>query len=260
MEHANIQIFIATVVMSFLILYKIFSARAGKDIYIRRIPGLTEIDEAVGRATEMGRPMLFHPGVGDFTQIGTLAAMGVLGYVAKLGAKMGTKLITITAIPIVVPVAQDVIRQAYASEGRSDMFDPEDVRFLAAGNDQLALASAALMKQEQTASHFYFGQYDYTSLLFTEPGQHHGAIQIAGTNDYFQIPFFIASCDYTVIGEELLAASAYLTREATMLGSLIGQDYGKIIILVVILIGTLVMTFGTPAARQLFDTIVGTYK
>jgi hypothetical protein len=256
MDHANVQIFTLSMVMSFLILYKIFSARAGKSIYIRRIAGLTEIDEAVGRATEMGRPMLFHPGVGDFTQIGTLAAMGVLGHVARAGAKMGTKLIVITALPIVVPVTEDIVRQAYAAEGRPEMFDAEDIRFLAAGSDQLALAAANLMRTERTASHFFFGQYDYTSLLFTEPGQHSGAIQIAGTNDYYQVPFFIASCDYTVIGEELLAASAYLTREATMLGSLVGQDYGKIIILALILIGTLLASLGL---QRVFTLFVGAY-
>jgi len=78
MEHANLQIFIAIVLFSFLILWKIFTARRGKGGFIRRIPGLNEIDEAVGRATEMGRPMIFHPGVGEVQNVGTLAALGVL--------------------------------------------------------------------------------------------------------------------------------------------------------------------------------------
>jgi hypothetical protein len=257
MEHANWQILVLTFAMSFLILYKIFSARAGRRVFIRRIAGLSEIDEAVGRATEMGRPMLFHPGTGDFTMIGTLAAIGVLGHVARVGAKMGTRLIVITAMPVVIPVAEDVVRQSYAAEGRPELFNSEDIRFLAASNDQLAMASGNLMSTERTASHFFFGQYDYTSLLYTEPGQHHGAIQIAGTNDYHQIPFFIASCDYTVIGEELLAASAYLTREATMLGSLIGQDYGKIIILAIIILGAIAVTCGLGPEYTRF---VGDYK
>jgi hypothetical protein len=260
MEHANWQIFTLIVAMSFLILYKIFSARAGKKIYIRRIAGLNEIDEAVGRATEMGRPMLFHPGVDTITTIGTLAALGVLGHVARLGARMSTRLIVITHIPLIVPIAEDVVKQSYTSEGRPEMFDAEDIRFLAAGSDQVALAAANLMAKEQTASHFFFGEYDYTSLLYTEPGQHHGAIQIAGTNQYYQIPFFIASCDYTVIGEELLAASAYLTREATMLGSLIGQDYGKIIILALMLVGTLAVTLGTQGVRIALEKVIGVYK
>lgn len=256
MDHANIQILIATGAVIFLILYKIFSARAGRKIFIRRIAGLNEIDEAVGRATEMGRPMLFHPGMMDFTAIGTLAALGVLGHVAKMGAKMGNRLIFVTQIPALVPVAEDIVRQAYAAEGKPELYNAEDIRFPAAAADQLALASVDLMRKEKTASHFFFGYYDYTSLLLTEPGQHTGAIQIAGTDAYYQIPFLIASCDYTVIGEELYAASAYLTREPTMLGSLIGQDYGKIVVLLIIVLGTLAVTIG-PKLSILFESFIG---
>lgn len=257
MEHANLQMIIAIVVISFLILYKVFTARRGRQVFIRRIAGLSEIDEAVGRATEMGAPVLFHPGTADVQRIGTLAALGVLGHVANNAARMGSRLIVTTAFPVVVPVAEDIVKQAYESAGRPELFDAQDVRFLAASGDQLALATANLMEREHTASHFFFGEYDYTSLLLTEPGQRTGAMQIAGTDQYFQVPFFVASCDYTVIGEELYAASAYLTREPTMLGSLIGQDRAKIILLVMIVLGALGVTLGLG---DLVSSIVGVYR
>ncbi len=257
MQHANTQIFIMIVAIIATILYKIFSARSGKQIYIRRIAGLTEIDEAVGRATEMGRPMLYHPGNAAFDNASTLASMGVLGHVAQTAAKMGSRVIVITCVPVVIPVAEDVVRGAYAAEGRPELFNSEDIRFLAAQGDQLALASARLMKEEQTASHFYFGSYDFTALLFTEPGQHHGAVQIAGCAEAFQIPFFIATCDYTVIGEELYAAGAYLTREPTMLGSLVGQDYCKIAVLLIILSGTVAVTFFSKTGLAVIYALFG---
>jgi hypothetical protein len=53
-----------------------------------------------------------------------------------------------------------------------------------------------------------------------------------------QLPFFITACDYTLIGEELYAASAYLSRDPVLLGSLKGQDWGKIVILAVLLLGS----------------------
>ena len=43
----------------------------------------------MGRATEMGRPMLFNTGNGDFTAAPTLAAMGVLGHVAQTAGEDG---------------------------------------------------------------------------------------------------------------------------------------------------------------------------
>jgi hypothetical protein len=54
-----------------------------------------------------------------------------------------------------------------------------------------------------------------------------------------QLPFFITACDYTLMGEELYAASAYLSREPLLLGGLIGQDWGKAIIVIILVIVTI---------------------
>ena len=45
-----------------------------KGLYIRRIAGLDAIDEAIGRATEMGKPIFYVPGIGDMTTVSTIAA------------------------------------------------------------------------------------------------------------------------------------------------------------------------------------------
>jgi len=71
--------------------------------------------------------------------------------------------------------------------------------------------------------------------LLAETGHMTGAIQIAGTANPEQLPFFIVSCDYTLMGEELYAASAYLSGEPKLLGSLKGQDFMKVVIVVFIL-------------------------
>jgi hypothetical protein len=73
-----------------------------------------------------------------------------------------------------------------------------------------------------------------------------GAIQIAGTDAFTQLPFFVTTCDYTLMGEELYAASAYLSREPRMLGSLKGQDIGKAFLIAAILFGSLLATAGWP--------------
>ena len=56
------------------------------------------------------------------------------------------------------------------------------------------------------------------------------------------LPFFVAACDYTLIGEELFAASAYLSKEPRQLGSLKGQDVGKAIILFFLAVGIIWQT------------------
>ncbi len=73
--------------------------------------------------------------------------------------------------------------------------------------------------------------------MLAETGNVAGSIQIAGTDEITQIPFFVAACDYTLIGEELYASSAYLSQEPPLLGTLKAQDYGKAVGAILIVVG-----------------------
>ena len=110
------------------------------------------------------------------------------------------------------------------------------------------------MLREQPAANFFMGAYYAESLLLAEPGAATGAIQIAGTDSDHQLPFFITSCDYTLIGEELYAASAYLSREPVLVGTLRGQDIGKGVFLGAIVVGTLLVTLGELLGTPVFQT------
>jgi hypothetical protein len=93
------------------------------------------------------------------------------------------------------------------------------------------------MLREKPAACFYQGKFYAESLILAETGNSIGAIQIAGTASPSQLPFFITACDYTLIGEEFFAASAYLSGDRRLIGSIRGQDMGKIIFMAAILLG-----------------------
>lgn len=246
MDHATWPTGILLGVLCFLILYKIFSARMGKTLFIRRIPGLNAIDEAVGRATEMGRPMVFVPGISGLT-LPTLQALSILKHITTTAAKYRTKIIVPTIDSVVYTVAEEITKDAYNSQGVPEQFDPNNIRYLS--DDQFAFASGVvgILNREKAASNFMFGHFAAEALILAETGHQVGAVQIAGTPSVLQIPFFITAADYTIIGDEFYAASAYLSREPTLLGSLVGQDYAKAVIILIILAGivtaTLVATF-----------------
>jgi len=239
LSHATLPIGILEVFLAFLILYKIFSARRGKSLYIRKIPGLSAIDEAVGRATEMGRPMLFAPGIIGL-DIQTLQALSILKHVTKIAAKYRTRIIVPTADSVVYTLAEEISKDAYASEGVPEHFNPDDIRFLS--DNQFAYASGVvgILNREKVASSLLFGYFAAESLILAETGHRVGAVQVAGTPRIDQIPFFITTCDYTIIGDEFYAASAYLSREPTLLGSLVGQDYAKLILVFIMTAGIIV--------------------
>ena len=243
MEHATPLMAFLLLSLSAILLGCIFTARGGRDLFIRRIPGLAAIDEAVGRATEMGRPILFSPGLFGLNVV-TLQALTIAGHVMRLAARYNTRVIMPVCDAQVYPVAEEIAREAYNAEGRPELFRPDDIRFLSDRQFAYASGCIGIMNREKVSGNFFFGGFYAESLILAESGREIGAIQIAGTPSTTQLPFLIASCDYTIIGEEYYAVTAYLTREPILLGSLVGQDWSKIALLALILIGILLASVG----------------
>jgi hypothetical protein len=111
-----------------------------------------------------------------------------------------------------------------------------------------------MMLRERPAANLLLGAFFAESLLLAETGHSIGAIQIAGTANVHQMPFFVVACDYTLIGEEYYAASALLSNEPLLLGSLKASDIVKLILIIVILIGCLLITFGSRIVATWFAT------
>jgi hypothetical protein len=230
------NILVAIVVFFALILYFVSHARKGKSLFVRRIAGLDAVEESVGRATEMGKPIVFIPGIGTAAQISTIASMNILGEIAKKTAQYDTTLVVPNSDPVVYTIAREMVKEAHAKVGRPDSFNPDNVYYITSEQFAYAAAVDGIMVREKPATNFMLGWFAAESLILAETGSTTGAVQIAGTDAIYQLPFFITACDYTLIGEELYAASAYLSREPLLLGSLVGQDYGKLVIIVVLVV------------------------
>jgi hypothetical protein len=236
----KINIIVAVLVFGGIILYFIYRARRGKEMFVRKIAGLQAIDDAVGRATEMGKPILYTPGIGFIEDIATIASLNILGEVAKKCAQYDTKLINPHYDPIVYTVAREIVKESYTRMGRPDAFDPDSVYFVTDSQFAYAAAVDGIMLREHPATNFLVGWFRAESLIMAETGASTGAIQIAGTDQVSQLPFFVTACDYTLIGEELYAASAYISREPLLLGAIKGEDWGKLVIVVVLAIASIV--------------------
>lgn len=253
--HNKLNALIATLLFVGLVLGFIRSARKGRSLFIRRIAGLDAIDEAVGRCTEMGRPTLYIPGISTIADVATIASLNILGQVAKRIATYQSRILVPNRDPIVYPVTQDVVKLAFTEAGYPQDYRADDVYFVT--NDQFAYAAAVCgtMVREKPGANLLLGMFYAESLILAETGASVGAIQIAGTDAVSQLPFFVTACDYTIIGEELYAASAYISREPTLLGSLKGQDYYKLLCMVVIAAGVILMTLGVLTRGEPFTWV-----
>jgi hypothetical protein len=233
---------IMIVIICGVILFFIQLARKNPNLFLRRIAGLEAVDEAVGRATEMGKAVYFVHGLVGLAAIPTIASINILGKIAEKIAEYNAQLKVTNYDPLVMAVSQETVKESYSKAGRPDAYNEDNVFFVA--SDQFAYAAAidGMIVRERPGAIFYMGYFFAESLLLAETGVMTGAIQIAGTDAYTQLPFFITTCDYTLMGEELYAASAYLSREPRMLGSIRGMDIGKLILMIYILVGVVLYT------------------
>ena len=224
----NETLFIAILISCFLIEYFIEIAKNGEKIYLRPIAGLKAMEDAVGRATEMGKPVLYVPGISGLDQIDTLAGLTFLGHVSEMTSSYETDLHVPVCTPIVMEAARETCKEAYLKSGHPDLFNDDMVQYIA--DDQFAYVAGVngIMQREKPAACFYQGKFYAESLILAETGNSIGAIQIAGTGSPSQIPFFVTACDFTLIGEEFFAASSYMSKKPELIGSIKGQDYIKL--------------------------------
>jgi len=229
--------------VSITLYYFINRAKSGEEIYLRPIAGLKAIEEAVGRATEMGKSVLFVPGISDMDQVETLSGLILLGHVAEKTAEYEAGLNVPVSKAIVMEAARETCRESYLKAGRPDLYYDDMVHYLT--DDQFAYAAGVngIMMREKPAACFYLGKFYAESLILAETGNSIGAIQIAGTGSAAQIPFFVTACDYTLIGEEFFAASAYLSKNPELLGSIKGQDILKGLVMITMILNVILHGF-----------------
>ncbi|MFN3531230.1 MAG: DUF6754 domain-containing protein [Candidatus Brocadia sp.] len=249
----KINNFVIMIVLSAIILYFIVHARRNPNMFLRKIGGLDAVDDALGRATEMGKPVLFVHGLTGMGSISTIAATSILGRIARKIADYDAILKVVNNDPIVMSVSQEVVKESYLEAGRPDAYNPDNVFLVASEQFPYVAAVGGIMTREKPAANFFIGYFYAEALILAETGASTGAIQIAGTDAYTQLPFFITTCDYTLIGEELYAASAYLSREPMLMGTLRAQDVGKGLLIIILILGTILASFGLKFITHLFE-------
>lgn len=220
-----------------------------RTLFVRRIAGIDAIEDSIGRATEMGRPVLYVTGVEEAQDIQTIAGLLILGHVAKITAEYDTDIRVANAFPLTMVIAEEMVRQGYANAGRLDAHKPENIMFITSEQFAFAAGVNGIILRERPATNIYFGKFYGESLMLAETGFIAGAVQIAGTAELTQMPFFIAGCDYTLIGEELYATSAYLTREPDQMAQLKVGDMLKVVVALLVVLG---VTFATLANNNVY--------
>ena len=239
--------FIFLLIITAAILFFMQRAYNGKIPNLRRLSVVDRIPEILGRCEEMGRPAWYLMGSVDFTVTiqltATIAAFQTLSYTARLAAKLGTKFFVPANYGLAYTMAYDVVENAYRAEDKLDSFDPVNtVMYLASGPDRMYLLNH--MWEDQVGGVFMVGSWYHEAVIYSEVAAREGAMMFGATDTTHNIPFLVAICDYSLIGEELYALGAYVSQDPTQSSSLAGQDIGKYVAIILIIVGVILVTAG----------------
>jgi hypothetical protein len=236
-------------------LISFYMARQGRIPDIRRFEPLDRIEEGVGRATEMGRPVHMTTGCyGDLrsaTGAQIMAGLGVMSHIASLCAKSETAFFVNATQPDVYPLADRIVRDAYTAAGFPEGYKPEMVRFVGGSFHSAVSAIIGSLQRENVATSFYIGFGASDTLIICESAAEMGIFQVGGGgND----PYMVALNDYALIGDELFAARAYITKDPLHLANIQTSDVVKFAAIALVIIGTLLAAGGIETLKNILST------
>ncbi len=226
---------------------------------IRRIEALDRIDDMIGRATEMGGTVMIGTGSARLTSsdaLETMMGFAAIRYIVEQTAKLGTRVLVTTGSPDHNPICEDTVAQAARVAGNPDYYRVgEQVRLI--GGDFYSYITATLQlldpqSPENVKALLGFGGsggYSASGPTVGMAANLAGVMSMGGTANIHQIHNYVACFDYAIIGDEVYALSAYLTKDRRQVGSVMGLDIAKLILIALLFIGA---AYAAAGAGKLF--------
>jgi len=200
----------------------------GKLPDLRPIQAFTALRGVMARAIETGRAVHVSLGVGGITSDVTadsLAGLSALEYLADQSAATGLAPIVTMADPTLLPLAQDVIRRPHGADREEAAKAVRHVRWIAPEPAAYAAGVMDILGGEGVDANVMIGSFGDEYLLMGEAASRRKITHIGGASDPNVLPFVFASADQALMGEDMYAAGAYLSRKAWHIGSLLAQDF-----------------------------------
>ena len=241
---------IATVMLCMIVL-----GQRGKVYNLRRLPALDHIAEAVGRCSEMAKELFFEFGVAvdvesELSQY-LMAGVSVLDYTAQLAAAQRVKIISPSVRPDVGLLAEEVLSQAYARAGNPELYERgESVPYYGSTNYSFMSRMISELSRRKPGALMEFGGFVGAFIAYNEVAHDVGAITIAGCARP-ETAWNAITSDHWMMGEQVMAAAAYVSDNPIMKGTVVAADIVKYGVIALLLVGVVLRQFGIDVARLL---------
>lgn len=220
-----------------------------RPLELRPLRGYRALLNQVGRAVESGRQIHVGLGRGGLHQVSSPASLAALRTLENLAGKSSAS----TAPPFVTVndgtlllAAQDKVRQAYDAAGRTGELAPAPAQFMADSAYPFVYAAAAnaLIHSENVGSNILLGHFGVEIGIVCEAGSRRQVAQIVGSVDLEAVALAMAVTDDVLVGEEMLAAGAYLEGKPSQIASVQAQDVLRWVIALAVLVNSVIYFWG----------------
>lgn len=212
----------------------------GHLIALRPLSPYQVLQDQIGQAVESGRQLhvtLGQAGLTGAASPTSIAALTVLDTLAKDGCANATPPLVTVGEGTLLPAAQDSLLHAYNEAQFTSGFQPGAAQFIAADTDPFTYAAGvtSVMHQGNVSNSIAVGRFGTEMALITAAAARTNAEQVIGADDPIALALAHAVTDKVLIGEELLAAGAYLQGGPSQLASVRVQDFLRLLITLIIL-------------------------
>ena len=244
-------------IASAVVLYVMINRARENPVTIRRLPALDELDDGIGRATEMGRPVWIDYAAvsklrsGGSQTGGILAGINIISYVARRCALLDCDLIIPCGSTDHLVIAEETVRASYLAEGKIDQYKSDTVRFISEDTMAFQAGVVGMIMREKPATGILVGAPGWPTQAQLESLNRVGAISIAGVDAPGRL-HDMACADYALYGSDIFATAAYLSKDPILSASIRGQDIMTLVTIGTILLGLLLGVAKIDIVAQLF--------
>jgi hypothetical protein len=227
-----------------------YLGKRGRVFEIRPLGGLDATWEGIGRAAETGRPIMVLTGISGLGESQTIAGLTVYGEVTQRAVSIGVETHTSNTSTDVIAFSEAITKSAYDAAGKPEKYIPgEYVRWFGGDQFSYAVGCAGYILEKKPAIIVFMGYFLFDVIVSMESGNRVGSKIIGGTLS--ALPEMSVFSDYLLIGEELYAASAQISQDRMVIATLAGQDWMKLILVALMIVGVVLILAGNNAIVNL---------
>jgi hypothetical protein len=231
---------VALVVFGVAQVWLIGSISAGRRPRFRAIPLFSSLRAQLGHAIESGRDLhvaIGTGGIGGEDMAQTLAAVGIVEYLADEAAASGVAPIITTADATALILTEDTLRRPYIRQGDLSNYPPLSARLPALNATQYAATRMDYLAHNNVLANVLSGAFGPEAALINHEVNKQDMLHFNAAADPRALAVLLPSSDNLLIGEEMFAAKAYLQARPQHLASLRAADLARWLIVIGIIAG-----------------------